>query len=279
MKLKTKKKNKSLAFGSQQIGFPHYEYWNKLIVRTIPFCSTDHELGFRGILLVNQINRKLFLVALMKYFLKTFNLLSVSDQYKEHNMMSDSWQLFLPLQDKYKEKKDTEAKQEDQFSPCVSSSMPLFCNVAISFGSLLILLYSQFQSLWGLLINLLKAMNYEVSLQKTTCEFAYQMLLTISGGSQISPRIRISTPYTHLGNLMLSCSEVIIYMLIIPKFISCPDFSVRTLQPSVQVQFDTPQTARLKLSEVGTWSLSLHTESVLLSRMRAQAKNALATLA
>lgn len=119
--------------------------------------------------------------------------------------------------------------------PCVSSFMPLFCNVALlalcsSYFTL------SFNSL-GAFDNLLKAMNCEVPLfRKTTCEFAYQILLTISGGSQISPRIRISTPYTDLGDLMLSCSEVIIYMLIIPKSVSCPDFSARTLQPFVQVQ-------------------------------------------
>lgn len=133
--------------------------------------------------------------------------------------------------------------------------------------------------LWGLLIICSKLWTVKSLFRKTTCEFAYQILLTISGGSQISPRIRISTPYTDLGDLMLSCSEVIIYMLIIPKSVSCPDFSARTLQPFVQVQLDTPQTPQLKLSEVGTWSLSLHTECVLLNRTGAQAKNALATLA
>lgn len=56
-------------------------------------------------------------------------------------------------------------------------------------------------------------------------------------------------------------------------------FSARTLQPFVQVQLDTPQTPRLKLSQVGTWSLSLHTECVLLNRTGPKPKNALATLA
>lgn len=193
--------------------------------------------------------------------------------------MSDSWQLFLPFQDKYKEETDTVAKREDHFSPLCFQFHALVlqcCRLFWLFAHLTLLLV--LISL-GAFDNLLKAMNYEVSLQKTACEFAYQILLTISGGSHISPRIRISTPYTHLGDLMLSCSEVIIYMLIIPKSVSCPDFSARTLQPSVQVQLDTPQTPQLKSSKVGTWSLSLHTESVLLNRTRAQAKNALATLA
>ena len=169
----------------------------------------------------------------MKYFLKTVLICFLS----QISIRNTIWCLtlgnyFSLYRTSIRRRQTLELKGRIMF-PLV---FPVPCPCFTMLLSLLALCSSYFTlsfNLLGAFDNLLKAMNYEVSLQKTTCEFAYQILLTISGGSQISPRIRISTPYTHSGDLMLSCSEVIIYMLIIPKSVFCPDFSARTLQPSV----------------------------------------------